>query len=341
MTKVEVRLDGETSDLRPRRVVPHRRARPLDIGDRTFSRLEFVVAGDNVGQRRRYDGPSEVGFAEVRVDGVHVDEVVRLPSDLAAAGAGTADSAPTSCSTASGRTRSSTAGATRSCRWRGLRPAHGPAFTLAGDARLSAYADEPCSTQLLGIPGADDGGVTARRRPTSRACCRPCLLGHRRRSDDGVADAVRRAQRHRRWIQVEAPAPVTVDHLDLQVVADGRHSVPTRLRIEGEDGESRVVEVPAVDDADQPGATASVPISFEPLTTSRLRVTVEDARRVLSNEYYSEVPIVRPVGIAELGIPGVRAGGHAGALPETCRDDLLEVDGRPVGLRLQGPRNRR
>ena len=340
MTKVEVRLDGEsigTFDLDDSSRT--RRGQRLDIGDHTFSRLEFVVRGDNVGKRRRYDGLSPVGFAEVRVDGVHVDEVVRLPSDLlAAAGARSADSA---LDVLLDRQRTNPLQHGRTDEELSMVRAFdlptARAFTLAGDARLSAYADEEELDSLLGLPGADEGGVTA----TSSAYVQGLLSARAYAAIDGdpatawqtpfgepnIIDS---------WVQVETAEPLTVGHLDLQLVADGQHSVPTRLRIEGDGGESRVVDVPAVSDTDEPGSTVTVPVDFDPLTTSRLRVTVEDVRRVLSNEYYSEVPIVRPVGIAELGIPGLTVPPVPERFSNDCRENLLEVDGQPVGLRLRG-----
>ena len=63
---------------------------------------------------------------------------------------------------------------------------------------------------------------------------------------------------------------------------------------------------------------------------------VEDVRRITNNDYYSESPVVRPIGVAELGIPGVRTVSSPTRLSAACRTGLLEVDGRPVGLRITG-----
>jgi arabinofuranan 3-O-arabinosyltransferase len=340
MTKVEVRLDGDsigTFDLgeSSRR----REGQRLDIGERTFSRLELVVRGDNVGQRRRYDGLSPVGFAEVRVADVHVDEVVRLPADLlAAAGARSADSA---LDVLLERVRTNPLQHGRRDEELSMVRAFGlptaRSFSLTGDARLSAYADEPLLDSLLGIPGAEDGGLTAESssylqgllgaRASSAVDGDPTTAWQTPFGDPDIIGAS---------VDVRVAEPVTIDHLDLALVADGQHSVPTRLRIEGEDGEARTVDLPAVEDRSEKGATASVAVDFEPLTTSRLRVTVEDVRRVSSIEYYSEVPITRPIGLAELGIPGVQRPAMPARFPDTCREDLLEADGQPVGLRLTG-----
>src|SRR5262249_19528500 len=45
---------------------------------------------------------------------------------------------------------------------------------------------------------------------------------------------------------------------------------------------------------------------------------------------------ILPVGIAELGIPGVTVPPAGTSVPSVCRTDLLTVDGKPVGLRILG-----
>jgi arabinofuranan 3-O-arabinosyltransferase len=59
-------------------------------------------------------------------------------------------------------------------------------------------------------------------------------------------------------------------------------------------------------------------------------------REVSTREYYSNTPIVTPVALAELGIPGVQRPAPADALPGVCRDDLLTIDGAPLPVRVTG-----
>jgi len=55
---------------------------------RTFQRLDITVDDINFGKRADYSGGSGVGLAEVRIPGVSMQEVLRLPTDLlTAAGA--------------------------------------------------------------------------------------------------------------------------------------------------------------------------------------------------------------------------------------------------------------
>ena len=67
------------------------------------------------------------------------------------------------------------------------------------------------------------------------------------------------------WLSFTLDKPVTFDHLDLQVVNDGRHSLPTRLTISTETG-SRTVDLPsvAVGTGRTQGSTTTVPVSFPP-----------------------------------------------------------------------------
>ena len=137
------------------------------------------------------------------------------------------------------------------------------------------------------------------------------------------------------WVDVVTPQPVTFDHLDLQVVADGKHSVPTQVRIDA-GGESRTVDLPPITDGAVGDAPVPVPVQFAPLTGSDVRVTVTGVRDVSTLDYHERQPSTMPVALAEVGIPGVQRAALPTQLPTTCRDDLLAVDGRAVGAQLTG-----
>jgi hypothetical protein len=149
------------------------------------------------------------------------------------------------------------------------------------------------------------------------------------------------------WIQVNRPQSTTVDHLDLVVAADGRHSVPTRLRIQACDGvpagsrcpagsQSATVTVPAVTVGSHPGATASVPVHFPALKGRDLTITVTGVRLETTKGYLTQEPISLPVGIAELGIPGTQVAPTPASVPGACRSDLLTVDGHRVSVAVTG-----
>src|SRR4029078_7613231 len=83
--------------------------------------------------------------------------------------------------------------------------------------------------------------------------------------------------------------------------------------------------------------TVTVPIDFPAIEGRTIRVTVSAVRSEQTVDYYNPVtPIEMPVGIAELGAPGLRAPARPTTLPPTCRSDLFTVDAARVAVRVVG-----
>ena len=72
------------------------------------------------------------------------------------------------------------------------------------------------------------------------------------------------------------------------------------------------------------------------MTGSVIRVTVDSSRTERTTDYTTQARVALPVGIAELGIPGLSVAPVPAELPGTCRSDLLTVDGTPVWLSVTG-----
>jgi hypothetical protein len=123
------------------------------------------------------------------------------------------------------------------------------------------------------------------------------------------------------WADYQLPTPITFDHMDLSVIADGRHSVPTRVRLEV-GGDVRELTLPPITDQAAENATVAVPLSFPAVTGSDVRVTIEDVRELQTFNYFSNGLSLSPAGIAELGIPGLqappRAARSAASAATTC-----------------------
>jgi hypothetical protein len=79
-----------------------------------------------------------------------------------------------------------------------------------------------------------------------------------------------------------------------------------------------------------------VPVSFPALTGADIRITVDAVRIENTPNYYSQTPIAMPLGIAEVGIPGLQAAPVPATIPSSCRDDLLAVDGNPLWVAVSG-----
>lgn len=310
----------------------------LTFPARTFSTLRLTVTGVAVNDHRTpLASRSSVGFAEVRIPGVSTDETVTMPEDLLRA----AGSASRSDRLSLVMTRLRASGAppradveTTLARNFWLPTAR--TFSLTGSARISPLVPDDEIDRLVGRSSPAGGAVTAyslgRLPGDLRAGAVATIDGDPTTLwEPGFGKTHQAGQ----WLQYLLPRPITFDHLDLKVVADGQHSVPTHVTISA-DGEQASVALPPIPDGAVPGSVVDVPISFPALTGQSLRITFDRVRVEDTLNYYSKTPIAMPLGVAEVGIPGVQAGSLPAAIPSSCRGDLLSVDGRPVWVTVTG-----
>jgi arabinofuranan 3-O-arabinosyltransferase len=310
---------------------------------RTFSRLEFTLADTNVGDSAAQPYFNSVGFAEIRLrddapgaQDVHADEIVRMPTDLVdAAGSSAADRPLVYQMTRERNIQVPPAYSQDEVALvRRFRVPDARSFGVRGTARLDPAAPDDAVDALLGIPGADAGGITV----TSSQHL-PADLATRGSSafdgDPSTAWSTAIGAPQGQWVEVHTSQPVTFDHLDLQVIADGQHSVPTQLQIEA-GGQSRAVDLPAVADGKVGDAPVAVPVSFPSLSGDDVKITVTQVRPVQTLSYPDRQQQVMPVAVAEFGLPGVQRAAMPATLPSTCRSDLVRVDGAALPVQLAG-----
>lgn len=337
ITEVELRFDGGDPVRVPlTRASRERSGQVIEFGERTFRQLEIEIVGDTVGFRPKLAGVSAVGFAEVDLGGLRLEELIRPPVDIVeAVGDGLEDHRLTYVLA---RQRTNPAEPVRVDEEPALRRRldvpGAREFTLAGEARISAEATDPVVDRLLGIAGAADGGVTAR----SSARLAGSLAARSSSAIDGDPATAWSTPFNAlvgQYVEYVLPEAETVDHLDLQVVADGRHSLPTRLRLTAGD-EVRLLEVPGLAPGAAPGAVREVELTFDPVEADRFRLTLLDVARTGTVDWYSGGQAAMPVAIAEVGLAGVTRPAPAAEVGDRCREDLLTVDGEVVPVRLVG-----
>ncbi len=211
-------------------------------------------------------------------------------------------------------------------------------FTVSGSARISPLAPDDEIDRLVGRPGADHTGIVAYskgRLPGDLSAGAIATL-------DGNPATVWEpgfgvAHQAGEWLQYDVPAPISFDHLDLQVVADGEHSVPTSITVAADSG-TVTLKLPPIADSRIPGSVVNVPLSLpQPLTGQSIRITFDTVRIETTVNYNSQSPLAMPIAIAEVGIPGLVAAPVPATIPTTCRNDLLAVDGAPVWVSVAGP----
>ncbi|MGK2958303.1 MAG: alpha-(1-_3)-arabinofuranosyltransferase domain-containing protein [Acidimicrobiales bacterium] len=314
----------------------------INLSERTFSTLGVEILSDGLATGSNYSGLDGVGFAEIRIGGFSgaIDEVTRLPTELLSrvkndlqhrmaivvARQRSNPREPVLQDSEEAMVRSFTLPSTRT-------------FELSGSARISAHAPDPVIDDLVGIPLAEGGGVTAsssgRLSGEVRARSSAALDG-----DPSTHWSPGFLQQEGHWVQYAFSTAQTFDRLDLQVVRDGRHSVPTRLLLSGSDGETREVTLPTltgpVSALDVPTPTT---VHFPAMTTDKVTITILATEPTTTIDWYTNDPIAMPVAIAEIGIPGVQLPPASGVLAFKCRNDLITIDNKSYPVRISGLHN--
>ena len=311
----------------------------IPVGVRTFSHVRLTVRGTDLGEQPSYRGVSGVGFAEIDVEGRRLSEVVRPPTDLIdAAGADLADHDLTYVLR---RVRSEPHEAVLSSpEPRLLRQIDLPQardFAVSGRARLAASLSDDRVDALLGRPGAESGGVTV----TTSGRLAGDLVWRGSKAIDGDPATAWQSNifpEPGAALSVTAPAPVAATLTGLQVMADGRHSIPRQVRVvvPGQPDQTSAVSGEVRDGArgDRAALTFDTPISVIAASFTLVVDRIEDRT---SRDWLSGRPVRLPIGIAEVSGSGIpTAPPMAERLAPDCRSDLLTVGGTPVALELDG-----
>jgi hypothetical protein len=306
---------------------------------RSFTTLRITIDGTTWSGRESMLGSSGVGFSEVRIPGVSIAETIQMPSDLLRAlGASSLSHRLTIVMTRDrvGATppRSDPEPAMSRTLW--LPTAR--TFSLSGTARVSALIPDNVIDTLLAGPDAFGGAVIGSNERLPGDLDARAVFAFDGDPKTFWSPGFDGPAQIGAWMQASLTHSVTFDHLDLQLIADGRHSVPTEIRITTNTGGDELVTVPPVRDRKTIDSVVSVPVSFPKLTGSTIRFTIEAVRQVTTINWYTQKPIVMPVGIAEIGLPGVRFSPETASdsIPAVCTSKLLRIDGRPVWLKVSG-----
>jgi len=334
ITEVELRFDGGD----PQRVVLDESSRTapgqaVDVGGRRFRELSVEILADTGGRRPRYDGLTSVGFAEVGVGDRRVDEVIRMPRDLLDAGGFRTRSYPLAL--VQTRLRSIATEVTRTdeefSMARAVDLPTTRAYRLRGTARLSARAPSTVLDALLGRAGDGVPVVTATTTLPGGLAHQPAnaLDG-----DPSTRWTTTYAPPPDQALRVDAGRPTTVDAVELLLVDDAQHSVPTAVRVLADGRE--VAAGPLEREAAADGRAAATVALPEPVTASTFEVVVTEVEVRTTTDWYSEGPVMLPIAVAEVGLGGLAVPPAAAALDTGCRDDLLRIDDVPVPIRVTG-----
>ncbi len=303
----------------------------IDFPRQSFSRVNLTVAKTTSDQA----GVSAVGIAEVVIPEVTAVESVRLPTDLLrTVGEKSIDHRLTLLMN---RLRGSQREYLRSdeepvlARTFSLPTSR--TFTVSGTARLNGNSPDLVIDSTLGA-NLSDGQVTASSHLEGDPKARAFSAFD---SDPTTAwSPAFLAGNTGQWVEASFPTPLSIDHLDVVVLADDYHSIPVRLTVTPKGGSPFVVDVPRITASPKRGTTKTARIDFPVITTDQIRVTVDAVKSVTTPEYFSRAPQELPVGIIEIGVPGFTASPLPATIADECRTDLLTIDGQALPVQITG-----
>ncbi len=352
VTKITVKFNGRHPISRNLNAKVSRRlpGQVVHFPTRTFKTMTITIDATSAGIQRNYNGFSGVGFAEVTIPGVApVTATLRMPTALLhQTGAASLNHAlvllmnriraakvPPRSDPELDMSRSFTLPTPRT-------------FSIGGTLRISAKDPDPVIDQLLGRTPVPVTGAQALSVPfaevvfanSSGRLPGDLAAGAYAAIDGNPATSWMPGfgKQTGGWIQYSFDRPITFDHLDLQLVTDGRHSIPTEITITTNTGQREVVTLPPVPDGKgrPQGSTTADPVSFPTLTGQTVRITINKYRALHELDYYGTGFQTFPVGIAEVGFPGVLPPPTPATMPTRCFSNLLSIDGTPIDIAVSG-----
>ncbi len=278
----------------------------LPVGMISTLTLEITAttgAGSFVGQ-------NAVGI-DVGSDGPPITEVVRPPIDISrAVGSGLADRP---LAVVLSRERSDPASTyRRDPEPRLVRALQLPAdiaFTLSGNAHAADRSPDALRSASLSSSGHLEGSEQSRVSSAFDGDSSTRWVAPMGQADGG-------------WLDADLGTTRTIDHLDISQPGGDRFSRVDRI------------EVTLDDTTRSAPVDASGRVSFESMTGRRLRVTLRSASPRFAVDPHFNEPVVLPVAITDIVVPGWSAPVSTSLLPTTCRDDLLTIDRRSLPIQV-------
>ncbi|HTO00200.1 MAG TPA: alpha-(1-_3)-arabinofuranosyltransferase family protein, partial [Microthrixaceae bacterium] len=311
----------------------------LNFPKRKFSKLRITIESTDLGPMASYRGISDVGIAEVTIPGVEpVHEIVRPPVDLLDAAGADSISRPLSyIFTRRANNQRDILAADEEpalARW-----VIGPikrTFTPFGKGRVAVDRSDTQIDATLGLDDVTRGGITA--NSSNRL---PGTIASRARSavDGDLSTAYQTPIGDPlQSLEFKYPTPVTVDSLKMELFADGKHSLPTKVTVSVDGVEGEPIDLPQIDRGvgRKRGATTSVEVPTGKLSGRTFTVRIDTVDEVASKDWFAASRIVLPVGIAEVGLPPEELPPANTPLPAACRSDLVTIGDKAVPLRMVG-----
>jgi hypothetical protein len=310
----------------------------IPFSTRSFKTLRVRIDQTNLSTGTSVPaGSSLVGLAEVRIGDVRATQIIRVPDDLLhLAGPAAATDQLSYIFTRDRVAPEPPRSQPEVSIVRQFALPSARSFNITGTAGISTAVSDDLIDSLVGRSNAATGAVVATsssRMPGDMAATASATIDGNPSTAWSPGEGI--TAQTGSWLDYAFPQPQTVDHLDLQVVTDAEHSRPTSITVSGASG-SEAVTLPTLPITAPAGSTTTVPVSFPPVTGTDLRITFTGIAERDTPTYQTSLPEALPIAIAEVGLPGVAPTTLPSQIPDSCRSDLLQLDGHPIWVAVTG-----
>ncbi|MFP3906674.1 MAG: alpha-(1-_3)-arabinofuranosyltransferase family protein, partial [Acidimicrobiales bacterium] len=276
-----------------------------------------------------------VGFAEVQIPGVSLAETVVLPRELFdRAGEDVGDHLLDVVLTRL-RYDPYARGRTDAERWldRTFELPGSRSFSLGGTVRANPGAPDAVLDELLDTSPAGTVEATSRLQGDIDARASSAFDG-----DQDTAWTAAFGPQAGQSIRARYDEPVSMGSVAVEVANDELHSMPTELalRVDGEIvGTHRLERSP---DPGPPGSLHRIELEIDPVTGQEFELEIVDVERRSSPPGDPAPMATLPVAVSEMEVGNPNPViDDVGRLDTGCRDDLLDLDGEPLAVRVHGP----
>ncbi len=208
---------------------------------------------------------------------------------------------------------------------------------LRGTAQLYAQNSDSGINAILGLHPRSLGVPIVATEASTRMVGAP--LSSSRAAFDGLASTAWQNAFQTglgQTISEHLASPLTISQATFTVLNDGRHAVPTSIRISSGSA-SRVVTLPfTLNTSGQEGATNSATVHFAPLSGIAFTYTIET---ITGNPVVDRITggvNHTPLGIAEISVPGIATISTPTQIATRCISNVLRVDGRDIPVTISG-----
>jgi len=298
---------------------------------------EIELTDLSLGRQPSYGGVSPVGFAEVRMgDAVPVEEFLRLPVALVER---LGDAlAPHDLSIVVTRERSNPQEPVREDPEPEMRrivelPV-GRTFTVEGAARLSASVPGHVVDNLIGRGETLAGVGLVAGSSGSLPGDLWSIASFASDGDSATGWTGQFGPQAGQWIEFESAEPLSFASIDVEIVVDHLHSVPSEIEVilDGDLAGAYPTGLSLLDGDRGTAAQVTLPVAGS-ASSVMLRVSAVDERP--TRDWYSNIFVAMPVSISEVQFDATPLFGPPADVATGCVA-LLSIGGEPVDVSVSG-----